>query len=197
MTKQIVVIHGGDCFANYEDYLEVLAKRPVDLKSFLPQADWKANLAGVLGKDWQVLLPRMPNKQNARYQEWVIWFERMAPFLEDGVILIGHSLGAIFLPKYLSEHRFAKKIAKLILVAAPYSQTEYLGDFVVTGSLAQVSVQCAEIVLFYSHDDPVVPLTEAEAYVQAWPQADLQILENRQHFNQAEFPELIEVLRKE
>ena len=149
-----------------------------------------------LGGEWQVLLPRMPNKQNARYSEWVIWFERMIPFLDDGVVLIGHSLGAIFLPKYLSEHRLAKKIAKLILVAAPYGQTEFLGDFIIDKPLANVSAQCENIILFYSHDDPVVPLAEAEAYVQAWPAAKLHILENRQHINQAEFPELVEELKR-
>ena len=36
------------------------------------------------------------------------------------MILIGHSLGVIFLVKYLSENNFRVKTNKLILLALPY-----------------------------------------------------------------------------
>ena len=47
---------------------------------------------------------RLQYRTNARYEEWKIWFERMIPFLNDNVILVGHSLGGIFFVKYLSEN---------------------------------------------------------------------------------------------
>lgn len=62
----------------------------------------------------------MPNGNNAQYIEWKIWFERLLPFLNDGVILIGHSLGGIFLAKYLSENNFSIKVRAAILIAAPF-----------------------------------------------------------------------------
>jgi hypothetical protein len=51
----------------------------------------------------------MPNPMNARYNEWKILFKKIVLLLDDNVILIGHSLGAIFLVKYLSENKFPKK----------------------------------------------------------------------------------------
>ena len=66
------------------------------------------------------MYPQMPNKQNADYQAWKIEFEKILPDLDKDSILIGHSLGGIFLAKYLSENKLAQKLDSLHLVAAPY-----------------------------------------------------------------------------
>ena len=67
------------------------------------------NLDKVLGGGYEVLIPQMPNSQNARYSEWKILFEKIISILDDEIILIGHSLGGIFLVKYFSENDYAKK----------------------------------------------------------------------------------------
>ncbi len=66
----------------------------------------------------------MPNKTNAQFEEWKIWFEKFIPFLNDGVILVGHSLGGVFLAKYLSENKFPKKIGGVFLVSAVYEKNQ-------------------------------------------------------------------------
>jgi hypothetical protein len=59
----------------------------------------------------------MPAKQDADYIAWKIWFEKLFPFLQpENVILIGSSLGTIFLSKYLSENIFPRTIQSLHLV---------------------------------------------------------------------------------
>ena len=63
-------------------------------------------------------MPSMPNKQNAAYDEWSIWFEKYFAYLKDDVILIGWSLGGMFLAKYLSDKPFPVKIKSLFLLAA-------------------------------------------------------------------------------
>jgi predicted alpha/beta-fold hydrolase len=47
----------------------------------------------------------MPNKLNARYHEWKIFFEGILSKLdrEDEITLVGGSLGGCFLLKYFSE----------------------------------------------------------------------------------------------
>ena len=103
MKQQVFVIHGGTAFDTYEEYISYLQKKEVSLEKLLGR-DWKLNLQDNLGSDYEVFLPKMPNAQNAVYKEWCIWFEKFLPLLDDGVILVGHSLGAVFLAKYLSEH---------------------------------------------------------------------------------------------
>jgi predicted alpha/beta hydrolase family esterase len=79
----------------------------------------------------------MPNGRMASYTARKIWFEKLFPYLNDEkTILIGHSLGATFLLKYLSENIFPQSISKLCLVASSideetgYDKRHYLGDFV-------------------------------------------------------------------
>lgn len=194
--QQVIVIHGGDSFDSYEKFIDCLKTCGVSISSFLPRIDWKSNLQKNLGENFQVLLPRMPNKFNCKYGEWKIWFERMIPFLEDGVILIGHSQGGLFLVKYLSENEFPEKIKALMLVAPPHSETPEIGDFGFSKSLENVSKQCQEIHLFQSKDDPVVPYSEAERYKKDLPVLNLHSFEDRGHFLQEEFPEIIEKIKK-
>jgi len=196
MKKQVVVIHGGWSFDTYEKFLDSLKNWEVSIESFFPKRDWKSNLPSVLGDEYEILSPRMPNKQNAKFNEWKIWFERMFPFLEDNVILIGHSLGGIFLAKYLSENEFPKRIGGLFLIAAPHSQTEDIGSFAIEENLQKVAKQCENIHLFQSEDDPIVPASEAKEYQKSWPGAKLHIFQDRGHFNQEEFPELMGEIRK-
>lgn len=71
----------------------------------LSKAGRKEKLQEQLGSDFLVYQPQFPNKQNAQYPEWKLFFEKTIAQLEDGLILIGHSLGASFLVKYLSENK--------------------------------------------------------------------------------------------
>lgn len=195
MTKpQVIVISGGHSFNRCQDYLAYLQTRQVSLADFLAKTDWKTNLSKKLGQKYQILAPRMPNKENARYLEWKIWFERLRPFVRSGIVLVGHSLGGIFLVKYLAENTFPKKIKQLILVAAPYQEKD-LTNFKLPSFLAQVARQCQEIHLFHSPDDPVVAIAAVYKYQQAWPKAKLHILKNRGHFNQSTFPEIVKIIK--
>lgn len=198
MRQQVFVIHGGTSFDTHEDYMEFLRTRELHIEKLRHQFDWKATLQSALGKEYDVLQPKMPNGTNVRYAEWKIWFERCIPFLNDGVILIGHSLGGIFLAKYLSEEVFPKRIRATILVAAPFEDTdtaESLREFVLPSSLDRFSGQGGEILLFHSHDDPVVPFAQTELYIQHIPGAQRISFNDKGHFNEEEFPELVSCIQ--
>jgi hypothetical protein len=157
---------------------------------------WKNYLPQVLGENFEVLAPRMPNEQNAKYAEWKIWFERMLPFVENGVILLGHSLGGIFLAKYLAENKFPRKISALFIVAAPYYEIAEKGGFALGESLSGVSAQCANIHLYQSQDDPEAPFSEVEKYQKELPMAKVHIFPDRGHFQQEHFPEIVAEIKK-
>ena len=148
MKQQILVIHGGDTFDTHKDYLSFLKNREISLDRLRLKREWKDTLSEKLGENFDVLSPRMPNGTNARYKEWKIWFERVIPFIDKGVIFIGHSLGGIFLAKYLSENTFPVKIKATILAAAPFDDEESdesLSDFKLPPSLKKFSEQGGEI----------------------------------------------------
>lgn len=194
MQTQVVVIHGGDTFETYEEYLTFLKSHPFDLER-LKQKRWKENLPEKLGEPFDVIRPEMPSKWNAKYPEWKIWFEKIIPFLNDGVVLVGHSLGGTFLAKYLSESKFPKRILATFLVAAPFDDQGAdfsLADFSLPESLSPFEVQGGVIFLYHSANDPVVPFVDLAKYRKAIPSAKARIFTDRGHFDQEDLPELIE-----
>ena len=133
MKQQIFVIHGGDAFNTYEEYFSNLEKYEVDLAR-LQQKGWKTTLAETLGDKYDVYLANMPNSRNAKYNEWKLWFEKYLPLLNDDLILIGHSLGGVFLAKYLSEENISRKIKATFLIAPPFDSDgcRKLPEFAIT-----------------------------------------------------------------
>ena len=195
--QQVVIIHGGETFDSYQMYLENLRVKQVDFSKRMAQ-DWKQHLPERLGQVCEVIAPSMPCKQNAKYLEWKIWFEKFIPLLRDGVILIGHSLGGIFLVKYLSENTLPIVVQATFLVGAPCNTpTQHpIADFVLTQPLNGFAQQAGVMVLFHSHDDEIVPFSNAQKYAELLPDAHLQAFENRGHFNDETFPELEDKLRE-
>lgn len=196
MKQQVLIIHGGDAFSTYEEYLDGLRNKTVDLEREGFRS-WKSSLQDELGESYEVIAPSMPNKQNAKYLEWQIWFEKHLPFLRDGVMLVGHSLGGIFLAKYLAGEPFPVGIRATFLIAPPYNGLSegMPEDFFVPEALERLSQQGGEIFIFHSTDDAVVPFENAEAYAQKLPDAELERFTDRGHFNQEEFPELLARIR--
>lgn len=197
MTQRVVVIHGGNAYATYAEYIAALTSAVLDEASLAHTSGWKQELAHELGDAYEVIAPRMPNAQNAKYREWTIWFEKHVPLLGDDVILIGHSLGGVFLARYLNERAVPMRIAGTLLVAAPYDHDgeHPLPEFAISGALDQFARQGGAITLYHSSDDPVVAYREAEKYVAALPDAQLRTFSDRQHFNQDTFPEICADIR--
>jgi uncharacterized protein len=197
MKQQVIVIHGGTTFETYEEYISYLKNKEIILEKLRLQKDWKNTLTQNLGDNFDVLLPRMPNGTNARYEEWKLWFERIIPFFTKNVILIGHSLGGIFLAKYLSENNLSKKIKATILIAAPFDDAngESLVDFKLPPTLTKFAENGGMIFLFHSKDDSTVPFEQLAKYKKALPNAKTITFDNREHFNQETFPEIIELIK--
>lgn len=196
MKKQIIVIHGGDTFNTYEEYLKFLKDWQIDFEEYRAgKTDWKRGLAEKLGPDFEIIMPDMPNKINAKYSEWKIWFEKFVPYLNSEVVLIGHSLGGTFLTKYLSENKFPKKILAIFLVAPAYDDrhSDYsMADFILPENLNRLEKQGGKIFIYGSTDDPIVSFVDFEKYKEILEDATVREFTDRGHFRQKEIPELIE-----
>lgn len=189
--KTVVVIGGGSVFKSHEAFLETLKTWTFDPDG-AERRDWKRNLQEQLGDGYRVLRPSMPNKLDARYDAWSIWFEKVMEQVEGPVTLVGHSLGGMFLLKYLSHNTVSNKVEALHSVASPYDSDEHgeLQAFALPEDLSGVAEQCRVIHLYHSQDDPTVPIGEFDEIVKRLPSTTVHRLNGRGHIRQETFPEL-------
>lgn len=204
MKKQVFYIHGGDSFSKQEDFLQSLKTVTLrDLPDKVKEESWKANLPSELGEGYEVFMPSMPNKQDANFTEWSIWFERHFEYLRDGVILVGCSLGGMFLAKYLSENDLPFKPGRVFLLAAPCGYyTSNDGNDCGTFQFPREALKSLQnkglnIEIWHSKDDFVVPFDHALEYAAALPDSKTRFFEDKNHFLLPTLPELIEAIKAE
>lgn len=202
--QQVFYIHGGESFENHDDFLERL--RTASLWHLPTGSDnlnkkWTSSLGEDLGEGYEVVMPPMPNKQNAKFEEWKIWFERHFEYLEEGAILIGCSLGAMFLAKYLSNYNLPFKPKAVILMAGAYGLPDFpdkdCKDFLITPEEVRVAQEKGfRIIIIHSEDDPVVPYEHGVALSKALSEAEFVTFEDKNHFLIEEFPELLKTIKE-
>ena len=194
--KQVLMIHGGESFSSNDAYIKSLRDSSLNYDQLKLQKRWKSWIAEQM-HDTDVLLPTFPNGYNAVFDEWKIYFEKIVPFFGNDVQIVGHSLGAMFLAKYLNDTPLTQPIKRLVLVAGGYNDdsVEDLGSFAVE-SAVNLPKSAHEIHLLHSKDDPVVPFTELAKFQADIPSAIPHIFEDRGHFNTETFVELLTILNQ-
>lgn len=195
---QILMIHGGMTFKSQKDYLHYLKTRKISLEKKIRWTD--DYLDKELGRNFEIIRPRMPLQDNAKYSDWKICFERYIPHLRNGVILIGGSLGGIFLAKYLSENKFPKKILSTYLVCPPFDDTlggeDLAGGFKLKSDLSLLEKNSKNLHLLFSRDDETVPVAHAEKYEKKLENAHIVIYKSKNgHFRIPKFPEIIKMIK--
>lgn len=188
--SQILFIHGGDSFYSYEAYLENLRSSELKYERLLTGKRWTDTLVTSF-PDWDILMPSMPCKQNAKFEEWAIWFEKIIPFLSSETRIIGHSLGAMFLAKYLHQKPLPFKVAQLHLLAGAYGGDEDHGSFEVE-SACGLEASAEHIFLYHSEDDFVVRYENLAKFAADLPNAKICSFTDKNHFLDPEFPEIIQ-----
>lgn len=197
---QIFYIHGGMTFKNRKDYLHFLKTRKISIDK---KVNWSADfLDKMLGKQFQIIRPRMPLGDNANYDDWAIHFKRYFPKFRNNIILIGESLGGIFLAKYLSENKFPKKILSTYLVCAPFDNTipgeDLVGGFKLKPNLSLLEKNSKHLYLLFSRNDDVVPVTHAKKYAIKLKNANIIIYKHiKGHFKISQFPEIVKMIKKD
>jgi predicted alpha/beta hydrolase family esterase len=183
---------------NRKDYLRYLKTRKISIEK---KANWATDyLNKELGKKFEIIRPRMPLQDNANYDDWKIHFERHFPYLKNNIILMGNSLGGIFLAKYLSEHKFPKKILSTYLVCPPFdntlSQEDLAGGFKLKSDLFLLEKNSKNLYLMFSRDDKVVPVSHAEKYRKKLKKAKIIIYKSKNgHFRVPTFPEIVKFIK--
>jgi uncharacterized protein len=194
------MIHGGVTFKNQKDYLHYLKTRKISLEK---NKKWAVDyLDNELGNKFEIIRPRMPLQDNAKYRDWKMYFERFIPHLRNNVILIGGSLGGIFLAKYLSENKFPKKILSVYLVCPPFDNSltgeDLVGGFELKSYLSLLEKTPKNLYLMFSKDDDCVPVAHAKKYRNKLKNAKIIIYKSKNgHFNISRFPEIVKMIKND
>lgn len=179
----------------------------------IPNAGWIPWLMKELGNQsvYACALP-MPNSKNPVVLKWT---EEIAHAVEnspdDEIFLVGHSLGATAVLKYLEQYRGAKNISRVVLVSGLISpldpenkESNYrmIDSFVIPQiDFKLIKNKAREFVVLHSVDDPAVPFSHAEIISQNLS-CPLVSVDNRKHFYILtepicyEIPELLELIVK-
>ena len=193
------MVHGGMTFKSEKDYLLYLENKEV---STVSSPYWEADLEKKLGSKFEIIRPSMPLSENAKYRDWKIIFEKYIPLLRKDYILIGSSLGGIFLAKYLSENKLLKKALSVYIVCAPFDgdlpTEDLVGGFRLKSNLSMLEENCKNLYVMFSDDDDVVPVSHAEKYREKLKKAEILIYKDRMgHFSAPKFQEIINLIRKD
>src|SRR3989338_3700278 len=197
---QLVFIHGGMTFKNKKSYIKFLKTRELSIE---PKITWSDDyLKKNLGKDFDIIRPKMPLKEDAKYDEWKIHFERHFPILRDNLILIGASLGGIFLAKYLSENKFPKKILATYLIAPPFDDSlpgeDLAGGFKLKPNLSLLEKNSGKLTLLFSEKDDVVLMSHAKKYRNKLKDTKIIVFRNIPgHFAISKFPEIVKMIKND
>lgn len=197
---QILLVHGGMTFKDKKDYLRYLKTKKISTEK---KIYWSGEyLEKSLGKKFEIIAPRMPLQDNAKYGDWKILFERYTLLLNGNFILIGTSLGGIFLAKYLSENRLPKKALATYLVCPPFDNSlpreDLVGGFELKSNLSLLEDNSKNLHLLFSKDDDVVPVSYAEKYTKKLKKAHIIIYKSKNgHFNISKFPEIVKMIKED
>lgn len=135
-----------------------------------------------LGDGYEIRYPRMPQEDNPSLAAWQPALDGELASLQDGSILMGHSVGGILLLKTLIGQP-ARKYGAIFLLAAPF-----VGDggwpseeIEFPANLGARLHEGTPVHLWHGLDDDIVPPSHVDLYARAIPQAEVSRLPGRDH----------------
>jgi predicted alpha/beta hydrolase family esterase len=149
--------------------------------------DWDAKLVDSLrqelGDGWEVRYPRMPTEDDPSYAAWGPTLVNEIATLEDGAIVVGHSVGGTILIQTLAEQAPDVELGSIVLVAAPFvGDGGWPGEeFELSSDLGSRLPAGVPVHVFHGLEDDTVPPAHAHLYARAIPHAHVHLLPGRDH----------------
>src|SRR3712207_4874509 len=120
---------------------------------------------------YDVRYPKMPDEDRPEYEAWKNQIAKEITALDGEVVLVGHSLGASILLKYLSEEKVGKAVAGIFLIASPYWGAEdwQVSEYKPQEDFASKLPNELPMFFYHSRDDEVVPFAHLALYKEKTP----------------------------
>ncbi len=147
----------------------------------------------------KVIAKEMPDPDIAREKYWIPFIEKQIRENQknnEEIILIGHSSGAVAILRYLEKH----EVTGALLIGACYtdlndSKEKESGYYDRPWKWEKIMQNADFITVFASTDDDFIPISEAR-YIKDKISAEYYEFNDRGHFMDEEFPELLEVVKR-
>lgn len=142
-----------------------------------------ASLARELGESYAVRYPRMPGEDDPSYSAWKAALMGEFDSLEDGAILVGHSVGGTILIHALAEQPSKRKLGGLFIIAAPFiGEGGWPSDDIHDcKDFSERLPPGVPVYLYHGADDAIVPPAHVHLYAKAFPHAVVRTFERRDH----------------
>jgi predicted alpha/beta hydrolase family esterase len=165
MNKNVLFIQGGGGKEDYE----------VDAKLV-------TSLGEALGEAYTLHYPLLSDESSPDFGRKKQIGKEIS-LIKGEIILVGHSLGASMLLKYLSESRVQKKIAGIFLIATPFwsGDEDWKQGLKLHEDFGDKIPKNVPIFLYHSQDDDEVPFDHLKIYAQNLPQATLRKITHGGH----------------
>jgi pimeloyl-ACP methyl ester carboxylesterase len=136
-----------------------------------------------LGHAYEVRYPRMPAEDDPSYASWKPALERRLETLNDGAILVGHSIGATILLALLAQHTSGPQLGAIVSIAAPFvgSGGWPSDELQLPADLGARLPRGVPVHFFHGLADDTAPPAHVELYARAVPQASVHRLPARDH----------------
>ncbi|MEP6873735.1 MAG: alpha/beta fold hydrolase [Burkholderiales bacterium] len=166
MSKQVLFIQGGGA-GTHDEWDNKL----VD------------SLKRELGPGHDVRYPRMPDEADPSYATWKTTLAQEIGRLDDGAILIGHSIGGTILINALAQAPPSRTLAGVFLIAAPFVGPGGWpsNDIEATADLGARLPSKTPIHLYHGSEDDIAPFAHVDLYERAVPGAIVHRLRDRDH----------------
>jgi len=179
--KTAIILHGKP---SYEEYFDPKIPSPSN-NHWLPWLQKQLLLNGILAQT-----PELPAPYDPVYQEWRRIFEQFK--IDGNTALIGHSRGAGFLLRWLSENKAT--VGKVALVA-PFldlNRGKIAGDFFLISMDRHLAARAKGISVFFSTDDSPAILNSVASIKAGIDRIEFSEFTDRGHFILTEtFSELL------
>ena len=141
------------------------------------------SLTRALGDGFEVRYPRMPDENDPSYATWGPAIRQEIAALDEGAIVVGHSVGGTLLIRSLADQPPELKLGAIVLLAAPFvGDGGWPGDdFEMPSDLGDRLPKDVPVHLFHGLDDDTAPAGHADLYASVIPQAQVHRLPGRDH----------------
>lgn len=163
--KRVIIIHCWEGYPNYCWYPQT--KKELEAKGF------------------EVEVPEMPETENPKLSGWLAKLKEVIGSPDEGLYLVGHSVGVITILRYLDTLKDDQKIGGAVFVAGFSDDLGYkeLSNFFETPiNFEKIKEKAKKFVAIHSDNDPYVDLKYGEIFKEKLG-AEVIIKNNMGHFS--------------
>lgn len=141
------------------------------------------SLTRALGDGYEVRYPRMPDEDDPGYVPWSAALRQELAVLDDGAVVVGHSVGGTVLVHTLASGPPPAALSAVVLVAAPFvGEGGWPAEgFEPPSDLGAALPPGVPVHVFHGLADDTVPASHAGLYARAVPRAQVHGLPGRDH----------------